>query len=108
MDEKQTISRRANETEAQQLVEGNDAWTAAIAGIVGGWLVLIGSLANAVKLREKHDWPWQNMIGNPREWLFFGGILAVAVGYPVMRFTKANLDEATEKVEAKKENDNPE
>ncbi len=48
MDEKQTISRRANETEAQQLVEGNDAWTAAIAGIVGGWLVLIGSLANAM------------------------------------------------------------
>ena len=105
MSEKTTITRRANETEAASLIEGNEAWTAAIAGIVGGWLVLVGSLANAMKLREKHDWPWQNMIGNPREWLFYGGILAVAVGYPVMRFNKPDKSEVANKIEEKKNGD---
>ena len=57
MDEKQAITRKASETEAKELVEGNDAWTAAIAGIVGGWLVLVGSVANAMKVHETHDWP---------------------------------------------------
>ena len=33
MDEKQAITK-ASETEAKELVEGNDAWTVTIAGIV--------------------------------------------------------------------------
>ena len=49
-DEKNTITRRANEKEAMKLVDGNEAWTAAIAGIVGGWLVFVGSLSNAYRI----------------------------------------------------------
>jgi len=99
--EKKTISRKASENEARQLVEGNEAWTAAIAGIVGGWLVLIGSLSNALKIREQHDWPWNNLLNNRREWLFYGGIAAVAIGYPVMRFTAKTTkeEEAQNKIE---------
>lgn len=106
MDEKQAITRKASETEAKELVEGNDAWTAAIAGIVGGWLVLVGSVANAMKVHETHDWPWKKMIGNPREWLFYGGIFAVAIGYPIMRFTRKTTkqEEAAQKVEEKNGN----
>ena len=77
----------------KKLVEGNEAWTAAIAGIVGGWLVLVGSLSNALKIREQHDWPWNNLLDNRREWLFYGGIAAVAIGYPVMRFTNKTIKE---------------
>ena len=108
MDEKQAITRKASETEAKELVEGNDAWTAAIAGIVGGWLVFIGSVANALKIREQHDWPWNNLLGNRREWLFYGGIAAVAIGYPVMRFTKKTTkeEEAKSNIENGK-NDTP-
>ena len=100
-DDKKTITRRANEKEAMQLVEGNEAWTAAIAGIVGGWLVFVGSLSNALKIREQHDWPWNNLLDNHREWLFFGGIAAVAIGYPIMRFTKKTTkqEEAKSKIE---------
>ena len=36
MDEKQAITRKASETEAKELVEGNIRLTVAIAGIVGG------------------------------------------------------------------------
>lgn len=100
--EKKAISRKASETEAKQLVEGNEAWTAAIAGIVGGWLVLVGSLSNALKIREQHDWPWNNLLNNRREWLFYGGIAAVAIGYPVMRFTNKTTKE--EEAQTKLEN----
>ena len=104
MDEKKAISRKASETEAKQLVEGNEAWTAATAGIVGGWLVLVGSLSNALKIREQHDWPWNNLLNNRREWLFYGGIAAVAIGYPVMRFTTKTTKE--EEAQNKLENGN--
>lgn len=108
MDEKQAITRKASETEAKELVEGNDAWTAAIAGIVGGWLVLVGSVANAIKVHETHDWPWEKMIGNPREWLFYGGIFAVAIGYPIMRFTRKTTKEEEAAKKVQKENGNGE
>jgi len=80
------------------------AITAAIAGIVGGWLVLVGSLSNALKIREQHDWPWNNLLNNRREWLFYGGIAAVAIGYPVMRFTTKTTKE--EEAQIKLENGN--
>ena len=109
-DDKKTITRRANEKEARQLVEGNEAWTAAIAGIVGGWLVFVGSLSNALKIREQHDWPWNNLLDNHREWLFFGGIAAVAIGYPIMRFTKKTTkqEEAVTKINGQTLESDPE
>ena len=85
MTEKKAITRKATAAQAASRIEGSDAWTAAIAGIVGGWLVFVGSLANAIKLSKQHKWPWETMLGTWQEKLFFGGILAIFNNFIFLR-----------------------
>lgn len=105
MTEKKAITRKATAAQAASRIEGSDAWTGAIAGIVGGWLVFVGSLANAIKLSKQHKWPWETMLGTWQEKLFFGGILAVGFGYPLMRFTTPDKSDVEKKIE--EENNGP-
>ena len=101
MTEKKAITRRATETEASSLIESNQAWTAAIAGIVGGWLVLVGGVANALKLSERHEAPWKNLLGTWSERVFFTGIVCVAFGYPMIRFANIDPKEVADNIEEK-------
>lgn len=101
LSEKAHITRKATEKRAADVVAGSEAWVPAVAGIVGGWLVLVGSVANAIKLREQHDWPWKNLTKSPREWLFYGGIIGLLLGYPLMRFSSLDAQAVADKMEEK-------
>lgn len=101
MTEKKTITRRSSVNQASTLIESNQAWIAAIAGIVGGWLVLVGGVANALKLSDKHEAPWKNLLGTKSEKLFFAGIIFVAVGYPLIRFAKIDPKKVADVIEEK-------